>query len=70
MTNNELKTVARLLRVALGYESREVRIGEMLASPYLDVRMLAQRLRDEGFMTESSVSEVLMLASYTPPRGR
>lgn len=70
MTINELRAVARLLHVALGYNSREVRIGEMLNSKYLDVRLLAGNLQREGFLSEKGVNETVTLDGYTPPRGR
>ena len=70
MNQNEARTVARLVRIALGYESREVRIGQMLTSPYLDVRLLANRLKTEGYLGEATVNDVITLPDYSPPRGR
>lgn len=70
MTINELRAVARILYIALGYESREVRIGRMLESKYLDVRLLAGNLQREGFLSDKGVNESVTLGGYSPPRGR
>lgn len=59
MNNHELRTVARLLRAALGYESREVRIGKILTSPYMDVRLMAKALTLHGYLDHHTVHEKL-----------
>ena len=69
MSPSELRTVARLLREALAYESREVRIGRIVNSPYLDVQMLAKRLQTEGYLNDHQVHDPMVLPNYTPPRG-
>lgn len=72
MTGAEELAAARALRIALGYESREVRIGELKQSRYLDVRKLMQRLEAHGVVEPHSIKEVLMLteldASFTRNR--
>lgn len=71
MKSSELITVARMLRIALGYESREVRIGALLNSPYLDVRMMAKQLEAEGFLKldKGTCDDRIILTQYSPPRG-
>ena len=68
ITNGELQTIARLLRIAMGYESREIRIGAIMNSRYLDVTALGHRLEKAGLMTETSVKDQFTFGSYTPPR--
>ena len=72
MKSSELITVARMLRIALGYESREVRIGALLNSPYLDVRMMAKQLEVEQFLSleKATSDDRITLTQYSPPRGR
>lgn len=70
MKTNELRAVARLLHIALGYDSREVRIGKMIESKYLDVRFLVADLQREGLLTDKGVSESQLLTGYTPSRGK
>lgn len=61
MTGAEEIAVARALHIALGYESREVRIGLLKGSRYLDVRKIMARLVERNLVTESSVKEVPMV---------
>lgn len=71
MKSSELITVARMLRITLGYESREVRIGNLLNSPYLDVRMMAKQLEAEKFLSleKATCDDRITLTQYSPPRG-
>ena len=59
MTHSEEIAVARLLRTALGYESREVRIGRMKTDPSLEVRMLVAKLENRGWLMDKSMKELL-----------
>lgn len=68
MQQSELLAVARMLREALGYESREVRIGKIRTSKYLDVRMLANQLTAAGLLQDATVREVMALPSHLPPK--
>lgn len=58
MTSGEELAIARMLRVALGYESREVKIGNLKNSPFLDVRQIMARLDARGLIGEASVKDV------------
>lgn len=68
ITRAELQTITRMLRTAMGYESREVRIGNLLNSRYLDVRAIAQRMEAEGLLTPTSVKDQFTFGSYTPQK--
>lgn len=62
----EVVAIARLLRIALGYESREVRIGMIKASKFLDVRGLAMRLEAAGHLKENSVDDNVSVEDFHP----
>lgn len=70
MTESELRTIARLLRIAMGYESREHRIGLIRQSKFVDVALLGQRLTAAGFLHDTTVNDTMTLVDYSPPRGR
>lgn len=53
--DTQLATVAKMLYIALGYESREKRIAALLDSPNLNVSMMARILKANGLMDEKSI---------------
>lgn len=61
MTASEELAIARLLREALGYESREVRIAKLKNSPYIDVRMIVSNLERRGLLSEHSVKDTVFV---------
>lgn len=63
MQTHELVTVARMLRIALGYDSREMRIDAIKKSKFLDVRGLAMRLQDAGHLKENSIDDTMKVDS-------
>jgi len=51
-------TVTRILRIAMGYGSREERLDRMQKSEHLDVRWLTERLRQGKLLDEKGVKYV------------
>lgn len=57
MTDSEKVTVARALRSALGYDSREVRIHRLRHNKAIDVILLLRELEDLGLVSRTSMGE-------------
>lgn len=53
--DTQLATVAKMLYIAMGYESREKRIKMLLDSPNLNISMMARILKANGLLDEKSV---------------
>lgn len=50
MSDEQLRTIAKTVYIALGYGSRSERIDALLNSSDLDVAMLAQILANRGLL--------------------
>lgn len=55
---DQLTTIAKMLRIALSYDSREKRIEALLNSPDLDVAMLARVLRYNGLLNKAGIVDL------------
>lgn len=58
-TNSQLLTIGRAIRVALGYDSREVKIYRMRHSRYVDVQLLMKQLESIGVVSRESVGDTM-----------
>lgn len=56
-TSAQLRIIARLLYMALGYESREVRIRAMLSTSDITVGLLATQLKFSGYLKPDGVEK-------------
>lgn len=56
-TSAQLRIVARLLYMALGYESREVRIRALLGTNDVQVALLATQLKFSGYLNPTGVEK-------------
>lgn len=61
---HDLVTIARALRIMAGYDSREMRIGALKNSKFIDVKALAMRLEDAGHLSENSINDMPTVEDY------
>lgn len=57
LERSQLVTIARAIRTALSYDSREVRIHRLKHSRYIDVQFLMKELEGIGIVTDCSVGD-------------